>query len=146
MANATVLITGATGLVGRCFARKAAAAGYDVQAMVRPNSNRSALDGIPVTFVEADLAQPESLPAALVLADIVVHAAAHVGDWGPAEQYRAINVVALEHMLHAVQRQGRLRRAVDPDQLARRLSGPPPLRHRRDRTARLGRARRLHAH
>jgi nucleoside-diphosphate-sugar epimerase len=39
-----------------------------------------------------------------------VHAAAHVGDWGPAEKYRAINVVALEHMLHAAQRHGRLRR------------------------------------
>jgi nucleoside-diphosphate-sugar epimerase len=120
----TVLVTGATGLVGRHFTRVAANAGYDVQAMVRAGSDRSALDGVPVKFVEADLAQPETLSAALAEADIVVHAAAHVGDWGPAEKYRAINVVALEHMLHAVERQGRLERWIQISSL-----GVYPARH-----------------
>jgi len=111
--NATnILITGATGLVGRNFARRAATAGYHVLAMVRRDSDRSVLDGVPVTFVEADLAKPETLPVALAGADVVVHAAAHLGDWGPPEKYRAINVVALEHMLTAVARQRRLRRWV----------------------------------
>ncbi len=105
-----ILITGATGLVGRHFARRAANAGYKLQAMVRKGSDRSALEGIPVQFVDGDLAAPESLPTALAEADVVVHSAAHVGDWGPAEMYRAINVVALEHMLNAVERRGRLRR------------------------------------
>jgi nucleoside-diphosphate-sugar epimerase len=122
--STTVLITGATGLVGRCLARKAAAAGYDVQAMVRWNSDRSALDGLPIRFVEGNLAEPESLPAALAGADVVVHAAAQVGDWGPAEQYRAINVVALEHMLHAAARNGRLRRWIQISSL-----GVYPARH-----------------
>ncbi len=120
----TVLITGATGLVGRCLTRKAADAGYDVQAMVRPNSDRSPLDGVPIRFVDGDLARPETLPAALAEADVVVHAAAHVGDWGPAEQYRAINVVALEHLLHAAQRSGRLRRWIQISSL-----GVYPARH-----------------
>lgn len=112
MEKATILITGATGLVGSHCARRAAEAGYDVQVMVRAGSDRSALDGVPVSFVEGDLAQPETLPAALAGADYIVHSAAHVGDWGPAEKYRAINVVALEHMLHAAQRNGQLRRWV----------------------------------
>jgi nucleoside-diphosphate-sugar epimerase len=124
MPDTTILITGATGLVGRCLARKATQAGYDVQAMVRANSDRSPLAGLPIRFIEGDLARPETLPAALVEAEIVVHAAAHVGDWGPAEQYRAINVVALEHMLHAVQRQGRLRRWIQISSL-----GVYPARH-----------------
>jgi len=110
MADNNILITGATGLVGRHLARRAADAGYHLQAMVRKGSDRSALDGIPVEFVEGDLAEPETLPAAVADADVVVHSAAHVGDWGPAENYRAINVVALEHMLNAVERRGRLRR------------------------------------
>ena len=80
--------------------------------MVRGNSDRSALDGVPVRFVEGDLSAPETLPAALAEADVVVHAAAHLGDWGPPEKYRAINVVALEHMLNAVTRRGRLVRWV----------------------------------
>ncbi|MEX0612197.1 MAG: NAD-dependent epimerase/dehydratase family protein [Pirellulales bacterium] len=124
MAGTNVLITGATGLVGRHFARRAAEAGYEVQAMVRRGSDRSALDGVPVRFVEGDLAQPETLPAALAEADVVVHAAAHVGDWGPAEKYRAINVVALEHMLYAAERHGRLRRWIQISSL-----GVYPARH-----------------
>jgi nucleoside-diphosphate-sugar epimerase len=124
MTKTTVLITGATGLVGRHFARRAADEGYDVQALVRPNSDRTALDGVPARFVNGDLADPESLPAALAEADVVVHAAAHVGDWGPAELYRAINVVALEHMLHAVERHGRLRRWIQISSL-----GVYPARH-----------------
>lgn len=108
MAAANVLITGATGLIGRNFARRAVAAGYPVLAMVRRNSDRSALDGVPVRFVEGDLSAPETLPSAVAEADVVVHSAAHLGDWGPPEKYRAINVVALEHMLNAATQTGRL--------------------------------------
>src|SRR5690349_10937949 len=106
----TILITGATGLVGRNLAPLAAAAGYEVLAMVRAGADRSALDGTTVRFVEADLQSPESLPGALAEADVVVHAAAHVGDWGPVEKYRAINVVALEQMLLAAKQHSRLKR------------------------------------
>jgi nucleoside-diphosphate-sugar epimerase len=112
MSAGTLLVTGATGMVGCAVVRRAVDAGYKVQAMVRPNTDRHVLEGLPITYVEADLAQPETLPAALAEADIVVHSAAHVGDWGPVEKYRAVNVVALEHMLSAVERHGRLRRWV----------------------------------
>jgi nucleoside-diphosphate-sugar epimerase len=92
--------------------------------MVRRGSDRSVLAGQNVSFVEADLADPATLPAALSGADYVVHAAAHVGDWGPAEDYRAINVLALEHMLTAVERAGRLRRWIQISSL-----GVYPARH-----------------
>ncbi len=124
MPGTKVLITGATGLVGRHLARLAVEAGYDVQAMVRRGSNRGALGELGVRFVEGDLADRESLPAALADADVVVHAAAQVGDWGPAEKYRAINVVALEHMLYAAERNGRLRRWIQVSSL-----GVYPARH-----------------
>lgn len=110
MSAANILITGATGLIGRNFARRAIAAGYPVLAMVRGKSDRSALDGVPVRFVEGDLSAPETLPGVLAEADIVVHTAAHLGDWGPPEKYRAINVVALEHMLNAVAQTRRVQR------------------------------------
>lgn len=124
MTNNNVLITGATGLVGQNFARRAVDAGYNVLAMVRRNSDRSALGGVGVRFVEGDLADPETLPAALADADVVVHAAAQLGDWGPPEMYRAINVVALEHMLSAVARIGRLRRWIQISS-----QGVYPVRH-----------------
>jgi nucleoside-diphosphate-sugar epimerase len=122
--SSTILVTGATGMVGSAFARRAVEAGYRVQAMVRRDSNRRPLDGLLIEFIEGDLAQPESLPAALENAEIVVHTAAHVGDWGPAEKYRAINVIALEHMIHAAARSPRLARWVQVSSL-----GVYPARH-----------------
>lgn len=124
MTQSTVLVTGATGLVGRHVCRACTAHGYDVLAMVRANSDRGVFQNLPIRFVDADLDRPESLPAAIEQADFVVHAAAKVGDWGPAEEYRAINVVALEHMLRAAERAGRLRRWIQISSL-----GVYPPRH-----------------
>jgi nucleoside-diphosphate-sugar epimerase len=57
------------------------------------------------------------LPKAVAGVDYVVHTAAKVGDWGPADDYRAINVFALEHLLTAVEREGRLKRWVQVSSL-----------------------------
>jgi nucleoside-diphosphate-sugar epimerase len=122
--TASILVTGATGMVGSAFARRAVVAGYQVQAMVRRGSDRRPLDGLDVEFIEGDLANPETLPAALANAEIVVHTAAHVGDWGPPEKYRAINVIALEHMIHAAARSPRFSRWVQVSSL-----GVYPARH-----------------
>lgn len=80
------------------------AEGYEVSVMLRPSSDRSAIDQHNVRVVEADLAQADTLEAAVSDMDYVVHAAAHVGDWGPAEKYRQRNVIALEHLLTAARR------------------------------------------
>lgn len=124
MSGRTVLVTGATGLVGRCVAKRLCDAGYRVQAMVRSQSSRTALDGVGVEFVEGDLGDVNTLPPALADAEYVVHAAAHIGDWGPAEKYRAMNVVALEHMLNAAMRTGKLDRWIQISSL-----GVYPARH-----------------
>ncbi|MDZ4848802.1 MAG: NAD-dependent epimerase/dehydratase family protein [Pirellulaceae bacterium] len=105
-----ILVTGATGMIGSFVARRAVEQNYNVRVLARPNSDRALLQGLGVEFAVGDLAHPESLPAALDGVDIVVHAAAHIGDWGPAEKYRQINVVGLEHLLTCAERNGRLRR------------------------------------
>jgi nucleoside-diphosphate-sugar epimerase len=104
------MITGATGMVGSLLARRAAEAGYAVRALVR--SATPELESLGVEQVVGDLAVPHTLGPALAGVQLVVHSAAHVGDWGPAEKYRAINVFALEHMLTAVERGGSLQRWV----------------------------------
>lgn len=110
MVNETMLVTGATGMIGAFVAQRAVREGYRVRALVRAGSDRRELKALGVELVDGDLAAPETLPSALKGIDVVVHSAAHIGDWGPAEKYRAINVVALEHLLSAAQREGRLRR------------------------------------
>jgi nucleoside-diphosphate-sugar epimerase len=124
MPNEKLLVTGATGMVGSFVARRAIESGYDVRLLVRPNSDRSLLEGVDAEYVEGDLGDYDSLPAALAGVDVVVHSGAHIGDWGPAEKYRAINVVGLEHMLTAVERERRIRRWIQVSSL-----GVYPARH-----------------
>lgn len=102
MSRGTVLVTGASGMVGKLLVPRLIEEGYEVGAMIRPTSDRSALENLDVRIVEADLSKPETLSAAVEGFEYVVHTAAHLGDWGPAEMYRQINVVGLEHLLTAV--------------------------------------------
>ncbi len=88
-------------MVGKLLVPRLVEEGYEVSAMIRPSSDRSALQGRDVRVVEADLSRPETLPGAVAGMDYVVHTAAHLGDWGPAELYRQINVIGLEHLLTA---------------------------------------------
>jgi nucleoside-diphosphate-sugar epimerase len=97
-------------MVGSFVARRAAEIGYEVRVLVRPNSDRTLLQGLDVEFVKGDLCNYESLSRAMAGIEIVVHSAAHIGDWGPAEKYRMTNVAALEYLLTAAKREGQIRR------------------------------------
>lgn len=110
MTHGSVLVTGATGMVGMVLVPRLLDEGYEVAVMIRPSSDRSLVEGWDVQIVEADLADPESLGPVIEGMDFVVHSAAHVGDWGPAELFRQRNVYALEHMLTAAHRYGTLKR------------------------------------
>lgn len=97
----TCLITGATGFLGGHLAEACAQRGWQVRALVRATSDTSALTHPAITLVPGDLAEPASLPAALEGVDVVLHSAAKVGDWGPAESYRAVNVEGTRALLEA---------------------------------------------
>jgi nucleoside-diphosphate-sugar epimerase len=112
MSDARLLVTGATGMVGSRVAQRAIEQGYRVRALARPGSDRRLLQGLDLEIFEGDLGDHRCFPALVEGVDRVVHAGAHIGDWGPAQKYRAINVVALEHLLTALERAGQLRRFV----------------------------------
>jgi nucleoside-diphosphate-sugar epimerase len=107
-----VFVTGATGMVGSLLCRRAIEEGYAVCALVRDKASATDLESLGIELCEGDLGNPEGFADALADVDIVVNVAAHVGDWGPADLYRKINVVALEKMLAVVERAGKLDRWV----------------------------------
>ncbi|MGH7202367.1 MAG: NAD-dependent epimerase/dehydratase family protein, partial [Planctomycetaceae bacterium] len=107
-----LLVTGATGLVGSHVAEFARECSLRTRALVRPGSDVSRLRDWGVETVVGDLADPVSLRAAVAPANLVVHCAAKVGDWGPLEDYRRVNVQGLRNLLESVRAAGNVRRFV----------------------------------
>jgi 2-alkyl-3-oxoalkanoate reductase len=97
-----ILVTGATGFVGGHVAEACAARGHAVRTIARSSSDTSLLDRLGVTVVRGDLTDNDTIRAAVDGVDAVIHSAAKVGDWGPVEDYRAVNVNALRCLLEAV--------------------------------------------
>jgi nucleoside-diphosphate-sugar epimerase len=113
MPSGTLLITGATGLVGSHIAERALAEGYAVRALVREQSpDRAFLDRLGVEIAVGDLTDAESLRRAVKGARWIVHCAAMVGDWGRIEDYRRVNYTALKDFLEAAKAEPGLDRFV----------------------------------
>lgn len=67
-----VIVTGATGFIGRHVARHLASRGDDVHAVVRPESTQTAPTGVATVWAPLE---PSALAAAFRGADVVVHLA-----------------------------------------------------------------------
>src|SRR5262245_40244247 len=117
------LITGATGFIGGHVAEACAQRGVAVRAIVRPGSDTTLLERLGASLHRGDLTAVALVREAVADIDVVVHCAAKVGDWGPVEDFRPVNVEALRHLLEACK--GRtLRRFVHVSSL-----GVYPARH-----------------
>src|SRR5688572_12987638 len=95
------LITGATGFLGGHIAEASVQRGYAVSTIARSTSDTSLLEKWGVTIHRGDLGDPAVVKKAVEDADVIIHCAAKVGDWGPVEEYRPVNVDALRGLLEA---------------------------------------------
>ncbi len=107
-----ILVTGGTGLVGSHLIEQARQRGYRVRALVRSPDAAKQLADWGAELVAGDLGETASLKQAVEGATVIVHCAAKVGDWGPTESYRTINVHGLEQLLLAAESAGTLKRFV----------------------------------
>ncbi|WP_447983878.1 hopanoid-associated sugar epimerase [Nitrospira sp. Nam74] len=76
-----VLVTGATGFIGAAVVRALAAAGVEVRALVRPNSDLRNLDDHKVELFHGHLHDQDSLRRALAGCRQLYHVAAHYALW-----------------------------------------------------------------
>ncbi len=76
-----VLVTGASGFVGSAVAKMLAEQGFSVRALVRRQSPRAHLDGVPVTFAEGDLRDAELVRRAMAGVRYLFHVAADYRLW-----------------------------------------------------------------
>ncbi|MBY0526329.1 MAG: NAD-dependent epimerase/dehydratase family protein [Gemmataceae bacterium] len=94
-------ITGATGFVGSHLAEACVKRGDAVVALARTGSDTALLEKLGATIHRGDLTEADAVRKAVEGADVIVHCAAKVGDWGPVAEYRTVNVDGLRHLLEA---------------------------------------------
>ncbi len=101
------LITGASGFVGSAVLRKLIQAGHEVRALIRPNSDRRNLDGLPVEIVTGNLTDRLSLDRALAGCGCLFHIAADYRLWvRNAQEIYEANVTGTRNIMLAAAQAG----------------------------------------
>ena len=98
------MVTGATGFVGSAVLRQLLAAGHNVRALVRPNSDCRNLTGLPVEIVNGDVRDRQSLDRAMAGCSTLFHVAADYRLWvfKPDEMYETNAIGTRNVMLAAM--------------------------------------------
>jgi dihydroflavonol-4-reductase len=106
------LVTGANGLIGANLARALMRAGYEVRALVRPESDVRSLQRLAVEIVYGDVLHADSLSKAARGCHLLFHAAALFSYWGvSAGELEHIAVKGTTHVIEAAS-QARVPRVV----------------------------------
>ncbi|MCL5778336.1 NAD-dependent epimerase/dehydratase family protein [Limibaculum sp. FT325] len=102
-----MLVTGASGFVGSAVVRHLIRSGRTVRVMVRRDSDRRNLAGLPVETVVGDLTKPETLPGAVRGCAGLFHVAADYRMWVPdRDRMFAANVEGTRHLMLAAAEAG----------------------------------------
>jgi 2-alkyl-3-oxoalkanoate reductase len=100
------LLTGATGFLGGHLARRLAADGRKLRALIRPGTDLKRIPEEIAEIVWGEFDDPEALEAATEGIDTVFHTAARVSGGGSRAAFEADNVRASEALLDAAVRAG----------------------------------------
>ncbi len=101
-----VLVTGATGFLGKYVLQELVAHGYEVVAFGRNEAVGKALATEKITFVKGNFISYPQIYRALEGVDAVVHAGALSTVWGTWNDFYQTNVVGTENVLKASLAQG----------------------------------------
>lgn len=103
---ASILITGATGLIGGALARRLVSRGTPARVLARPSPRVEELEELGVEVVQGDLSNERALTTALRGIRVVYHCAARVGSYGTWEEFLRANVHGTENILKAAHTEG----------------------------------------
>lgn len=93
------LVTGGGGFMGAALARKLRERGDDVRVFGR--GSYPDLEAVGIDCVKGDINDYEGLKAACDDRDVIFHAAAKIGLWGPYEEFHRVNVDGTKNVLRA---------------------------------------------
>lgn len=101
--DARVLVTGASGFIGRYLAERLLSQGARVRVFARDPQRLSSALREEAEVCVGDLGVPSTLTAAVCGVDCVFHCAANVKTWDRAEAYERANVQGLGNLLDAIE-------------------------------------------
>ena len=95
------VVTGAGGFIGSAICRRLAADGIEVRGLDIDPATADRVSSAGASFVEADVADRQTLAAAFDETHLVVHTAAHVREWGSMDDFVRVNVAGTANVLDA---------------------------------------------
>ena len=102
----TVLVTGATGFLGKYVVEELVVHGYQVRAFGRSSKVGCSLENSSVSFFQGDLTKADDVLEACKGMDLVVHAGALSTVWGHWEDLYQTNVLGTKYVLEACRQKG----------------------------------------
>ena len=102
----TVLVTGATGFLGKYVVEELVEHGYQVRAFGRNSKVGRSLENSSVSFFQGDLTKADDVLEACKGMDLVVHAGALSTVWGPWEDFYQTNVLGTKYVIEACRQTG----------------------------------------
>jgi nucleoside-diphosphate-sugar epimerase len=102
-----ILVTGSTGHLGANLVRRLSSDGHKLRVIIQPGSDTSAISGISLQHVSADLRDPTAIAAAVAGCDQIYHCAADVSTRNSRQReiYES-NVVGTRNLLSAARQAG----------------------------------------
>jgi nucleoside-diphosphate-sugar epimerase len=99
-------VTGGSGFVGAALIRRLAADGWTVRALARSTEAEAKVREAGAEAVRGDLGDAAALERGARGADVAFHAAARLGDFGPWEEFRRVNVAGTKAVIAACRAAG----------------------------------------
>lgn len=119
-----VFVTGGSGFIGGRLIERLAREENDVRALARSESAAGRVAALGADAVRGDLQDREALAEGVANAQIVFHLAAHLGEWGPRDDFERGNVEGTRNMLEVCEQAG-VRRFVHCGTEAALMAGEP---------------------
>jgi nucleoside-diphosphate-sugar epimerase len=120
----TAFVTGGSGFIGGKLVERLAGEGRRVRALARSDASAEKVRSLGAEPARGDLDDPASLAAGANGADVAFHLAAHLGEWGPWEEFERGNVEGTRNALAGCAEAG-VRRFVHCGTEAALMAGEP---------------------